>query len=101
MIRGEGNRNQTSEYITVFGKALPEASVYVRGRWDWTNAEAAKKWTEYQQAYTANRTNRALSRKRLLIRGIGPSLQLEFGSQDGKPFSVVGWTMLDSVDGVP
>ena len=101
MVRGEGNRNQTSEYITIFGKAVSNASAWVRGKWDWTNSINSKKWSGEQQAYTVNRTNRALSRKRILVRGIGPALQLEFRSEDGKPFKIVGWTMWDSVDGTP
>lgn len=100
LVRGQGDKNQSSEYITVFGKAVPNGSVYVRGRWDWTNSGNSGKWSTEQQAYTAQRTNRSLSRKRILIRGIGPSIQLAFRSEDGKPFNIVGWNMWDSVDAV-
>lgn len=101
MTRGEGQRNQVSEYITIFGKAEANSSAFVRGKWDWTNSINSKKWSGEQQAYTVNRTGRSLSRKRILIRGMGPTVQLHFRSEDGKTFNIVGWTMWDSTDAVP
>lgn len=100
LTRGQGDKSQSSEYITVFGKAVPNGSAYIRGRWDWTNSSASGKWSTEQQTYTANRSNRSLSRKRILIRGTGPTIQLAFRSEDGKPFNIVGWNMWDSVDAV-
>lgn len=100
MVKGDGNRNQISEYITIFGKKLSTESAFVQGKWDWTNSSASKKWSSEQQVYTVNRTNRSLSRKRIMVRGTGPSLQLQFRSETGKPFNIVGWTMWDSVDAV-
>jgi hypothetical protein len=101
ITRGEGHRNQTSEFITVFGKAVVNSSALVRSKWDWANSITSKKWSGEQQAYTVNRTGRSLSRKRILLRGTGPTLQLHFRSEDGKPFNIVGWSMWDSVDAVP
>ena len=101
MTRGEGDKNQISEYITVFGKAVTDASAFVRGKWDWTNSINSKKWSAEQQAYTVNRSNRSLSRKRILLRGIGPTVQLYFRSEDGKPFNIIGWAAWDSIDARP
>lgn len=101
MIRGEGARSEKSEYITVFANVIEDGSVYVRGRWDWAEDSSTGKWSTEQQGYTVNRDYRDVSRKRLLLRGSGPALQLQFRSQSGKPFELVGWTMWDSVDGVP
>jgi hypothetical protein len=100
-LRGEGHRNQIEEYITVHCKSVVDGSAFVRGKWDWTNSINSKKWSSEQQVYTANRSNRSLSRKRLLFRGMGPSVQLEFRSEEGKPFNIVGWAAWESVDAVP
>lgn len=99
--RGEGHRTQVSEYITVFGKTVTNGSALVRGKWDWANNINSNKWSGEQQWYTAARTGRSLSRKRILIRGSGPTLQLHIRSEAGKPFNLVGWTMWDSVDAIP
>lgn len=99
--KGEGDKSQISEYITVFAKTVPNGSAWVRGKWDWSNNLASKKWSAEQQWYTANRTGRSLSRKRILIRGQGPTIQLHIRSEAGKPFNLVGWTQWDSVDAVP
>lgn len=101
ITKGDGDKNQNQEYITIYGKTMPSASALVRGKWDWTNSLASKKWSSEQQVYTAARTNRSLSHKRILIRGTGPTLQLHFTSETGKPFNIVGWTSWDSVDAVP
>lgn len=100
-LRGEGQRNQTNEYITVFCNAVPNGSALVRGKWDWANNISTKKWSAEQQVYTGMRTNRKLSRKRLLLRGIGPAMQLEFRSEEGKPFEIVGWASWETVDAKP
>lgn len=97
-VRGDGDKNQISEYITVLCKTEVNASAWMRGKWDWANSINSKKWSAEQQVYTGNRSNRSLSRKRLLLRGIGPSVQLEFRSETGKPFNIVGWDAWDSVD---
>lgn len=99
--RGDGNRNQTSEYITVFGRDIPNASAWVRGKWDFANASASNKWSAEQQWYTVNRTGRSLSRKRILVRGIGPTVQISVRSEAGRPFKLVGWSQWDSVDAIP
>lgn len=99
--RGEGQRSQTSEYVTVYGKYSANASALVRGKWDWTNNIGSKKWSSEQQWYTVNRSGRSLSRKRILVRGTGNTIQLHVRSEDGKPFDLVGWTQWDSVDAVP
>lgn len=98
-LRGEGARTQNAEYFTVYCNVVSNGSAYVRGRWDWADDSTVSKWSTEQQAYTANRNYRDVSRRRLLIRGSGPALQLAFRSQDGKPFNVIGWTAWESVDG--
>jgi hypothetical protein len=100
-LRGEGARSQNEEYFTVYANVIENGSVYVRGRWDWADESNTGKWSTEQQGYTANRAFRDVSRRRLLMRGSGPALQLQFRSEAGKPFELIGWAMFESVDGVP
>lgn len=101
IVRGEGARTQNVEYFTVYANVVNNGSVYVRGRWDWAEDSTTSKWTTEQQGYTANRAYRDVSRRRLLMRGSGPALQLAFRSENGKPFEVIGWAAFESVDGTP
>ena len=98
-LRGEGARSQNEEYFTVYANTIENGSVYVRGRWDWADDSVTSKWSTEQQGYTANRAFRDVSRRRLLMRGSGPALQLSFRSENGKPFEVIGWVAFESVDG--
>jgi hypothetical protein len=91
----------TMEYATVFCKVVDNGSIYLQLRWDWANASAANKWSTSQQCYTVNRTNRDVSRKRLLTRGSGPAVQLKFTSQTGKPFNIIGWSGAVTIDATP
>ena len=100
-IRGEGHRSGNMEYITVFGNTVEDGSAYLRGRWDWSNSSASGKWSTEQQVYSSKRDYRDVSRKRLLMRGSGPALQLYFRSESGKPFDLIGWTTFEGVDAVP
>lgn len=99
-VHGEG-RTKNLEYITVFAKTDENNSAYLRTQWDWANAESTAKWSNEQQVYSVNRGNRDVSRKRLLIRGSGPALQLKFTSESGKPFHIIGWSCLETVDAHP
>lgn len=100
-IRGEGAKSQNEEYFTVYANVLENASVYVRGRWDWAEDSSTSKWSTEQQGYSAKRDYRDVSRKRLLMRGSGPAVQFAFRSQNGKPFDIIGWAAFESVDGKP
>lgn len=100
-LLGEGARTQNEEYFTVYANVVDNGSVYVRGRWDWAEDSSTSKWSTEQQGYTANRAYRDVSRRRLLLRGSGPAMQLAFRSENGKPFEVIGWAAFESVDGTP
>lgn len=100
-IRGDGNRTQQEEYLTVFANTVTDGSAFVRSRWDWSNDITTGKWSTEQQVYTSNRTNRNVSRRRLLVRGSGPAVQFYFRSDADKPFEIIGWTAWESTDAVP
>lgn len=100
-VHGEGHKSGNIDYITMFGNYESTSSAYVRARWDWSNSSSTGKWSTEQQVYSSKRSNRDVSRKRLLVRGSGPALQLYVRSQAGKPFDLIGWTSQESIDGNP
>jgi hypothetical protein len=104
-VHAEGNKNFTSEYITVLtkdvtGNGTTDQGAYLSGRWDWTNDTSSKKWSTNQQLY-GNRGYRDVQRRRLIIRGSGPALQLRVSSINGKGFTIVGWSAFESADATP
>lgn len=98
MVRGEGQKRETMEYITVHANQVTDGSFYVQGLWDYANADNSGKWSTPQQGYSVRRPYRDVSHKRLVIRGQGPALQLYVTSESGKPFDIIGWSTTESVD---
>lgn len=99
-VHGEG-RAGSIEYVTVFCNTVSNGSVRLQTKWDWTNSGTSGKWSTPQECYSSARATRDVSRKRLLVRGQGPALQLHFSSVQGKPFSVIGWSSFETVDAIP
>lgn len=105
-IRGEGQKTQQVEYITVFTRNVTNSSCKLQARWDWANTGSSGAWSVAQEAFrqevvSANRPFRDVIRKRLLLRGSGNAVQLYFKSVAGKPFNLIGWSTMESTDSVP
>lgn len=94
-VHAEG-REMGVEYITVFANTMTDASAKIQAKWDWTNSSLSGKWSTKQQVYSSQRPYREVSRKRLLLRGSGPAVQLSFTSDTGKPFNIIGWSSFET-----
>lgn len=99
-VHAEG-RTMNVEYITVLANTEENASAKIQAKWDWTNSSLSGKWSTKQEIYSSQRSYRDVSRKRLLLRGSGPALQLAFTSIDGKPFNIIGWSCFETGDTTP
>lgn len=97
-VHAEGNKSFNNEYITVFSQFVSNGGFYVQGRWDFANSGNTGKYSNKQEGYSTRRWFRDVSRKRLLIRGMGPALKLVFSSRDNKPFYILGWTSWETAD---
>lgn len=96
-IDGQSQRFFQANYIWVFMDTLEDSSCYLQGIWDFTNSNSSGKWSTSQQVYsTALFPSRDVRHRRLKIRGKGKALQLKFESESGKPFSIIGWSILES-----
>lgn len=98
MVHAEGNKDFAIEYATFFSDNADNSGFLVQVRWDWSDDGASGQWSGYQQGYNSGRFHRTVQRRRLLIRGSGPSLQFYIKSQDNKPFSILGWSTWESAD---
>lgn len=92
-ITGETQRFFQSNYVFVFLEQEDDASCFMRGIWDWTTSSDEGKFSVSQQIYNSALTNRVMNFRRLKVRGKGRALQLDFYSETGKPFTIVGWSI--------
>lgn len=95
-IHGDTQRFAQPNYIMVFLDTLEDSSCYVQGVFDFSNSGSSGKWSNTQQLYNENITFRNLNYRRLKIRGKGRAIQLKFTSETGKPFSIIGWSIMES-----
>lgn len=99
-VRGELLRRYQSNWVMILMKEEPSASCYLRGIWDYANTTDSGRYTTRQQVYRTDGT-KDFSRAKCKMRGNGYSLQFEFQSEVGKPFTIVGWTTADTGNNVP
>lgn len=99
-LRGEGNKDQRTSYLTLHSRQESGSSVYLQGVWDYRNNASTKRWSNPQQGYR-NRTNTDFVTRKLKIRGNGLALQIKCYSETNKPFNITGWSILDTVATVP
>jgi len=99
-VPGEGMRQQFGNYINVFCNVAADSSLKLRAKWDYANNSASGEWSSEQEVYVT-RAYRDTLRRRVKLRGRGIACQLNFRSTAGKPFSVIGWSMLETVNPGP
>lgn len=97
-LHGGTQRFFQSNYVFVFLDTEDDASCFMQGIFDFTNSGDSGKWSSRQQIYNDALTYRDVNFRRLKVRGKGRSLQLKFASEDGKPFTVIGWSIWETAN---
>ena len=95
-IHGETQRFFQGNYLFVFLDQDSQGSIFVQTFYDWTVSGNSGKWGSKQQAYPDWQTLQSVNYRRLKTRGKGRAMQLYFESEEGKPFSVIGWSIFES-----
>lgn len=94
-LDGEGMRDIQTDYLHVFLERQSDASLFVQGRYMFSDNGDSGKWSTPQQAYRSTtirgQDHLSTKRARLLIRGHGTALQFYMYSETGKPFTLYGW----------
>lgn len=99
-VRGQAIRKFQTNYAVVFMEDEDDASLYLTGYWDYTNNANSGRVSISQQCYR-NRNYFGMSHRRLKIRGSGLSLQMKFESEEGKPFTLIGWSAFETAGTLP
>lgn len=92
-VLGEGNKAFQSNYVTVNYVPVPQGSAYIQGLWDYALTGNTGRWSSTQQIYSNSDVRYSNRMRKLKVRGQGNALQMRVTSEDGKPFSINGWTM--------
>lgn len=99
-IPGGGMGQQFGNYINVYCNVETNSSVKLRAKWDYSNSANSGEWSSEQEVYVT-RTFRDTLRRRVKLRGRGIACQLAFRSSAGKPFNIIGWSMVETVNQGP
>lgn len=93
-----GKSSQTN-YLCVFTEDDTDGSLLVQARYDWSDNDTSGKWSTPQESYRYIRGNRRVNYSRLKMRGFGRATQYKFYSTTGKPFTLLGWTTIETFNG--
>jgi hypothetical protein len=99
MVETSIQKFMQTNYLFVYLDAIARSSCKVTPRFDWTSSGSSGKWGTVQEAYGTAVNYRNVTVRRLKIRGKGRSIQFKFGSTTGKPFSILGWSIMKSTNG--
>lgn len=99
-VPGEGLKQQFGNYINVFCNTAANSSLRLRAKWDYANSSASGDWSTEQEVYVTKNFRDTL-RRRVKLRGRGIACQLSFRSTSGKPFNLIGWSMVETVNPGP
>lgn len=96
-VRGETMKEGNITYFMPFIEEQEDTSLFVQSIFDYYTLPSSGKWSSKQQCYREGPFNQSVRYRRLKVRGTGKALQLLFTSESGKPFSIIGWSTLETV----
>lgn len=98
-LHGKGITKWQPIYVQVFSNSDFPTAYKIQGIWDYANSGNSGKFSSIQLVQNNSPLYSVVYRKHK-IRGNGISLQFKIQSVTGKPFSIIGWTGIDTTKGV-
>lgn len=100
-ITGHKNHSDTQRmlqpnYLYTFTKSEPNGAIGVQSIFEYTNNPNSGRWSTTQIAYTKPSNMTDVTVRRFKLRGVGRVYQLKFKSILDKPFTVLGWSTMES-----
>ena len=77
--------------VGVYMERAANSSLYMQGRFNWTNSGNSGKWGSKQQCYFERGAEADVCYRTLTVRGVGKSLQLRFECSSAAAARVYGW----------
>lgn len=84
------------QYIFIYSDSN-NGSYKINGLWNFSSSGNSGKWTN-TQIFTLSDTNYSKMFNRVRIRGRGNALQIKITSEDGQPFDLSGWALMESIN---
>lgn len=100
-LAGGGDRRVSNNWVDIFSRLDDPVEYKFQAIWDFANTGSGTgRWSSNQNVSHTD-TNYGNARRRLKVRGHGKALQFRVSSVTGKPFDMLGWTVMQSINGVP
>lgn len=97
-ILGDAQRFGQMNYVWIYLDDVPMSSCFMQSIFDFTTSGNSGKWSSRQQIFNPCLADRSINHRRLKIRGKGKAAQLKFVSEEGKPFSIIGWSSWETIN---
>lgn len=97
-VRGDGNKKSQANYINIYTENEEPSFYTFRATWDYSVSSSSLRWSNPQTISHLSDSRYSYVVRRLKIRGHGLSCQFRVESVAGKPFDIVGWTTLETVN---
>jgi hypothetical protein len=95
-VHGQGQRKFQSNYVYIFVNEIPSQYNF-QGIWNYANTGDSGDWSSQAfQSVIVSDTNYDIKYNRLKVRGEGLALQYKVYSEEGQPFSIVGWSVYET-----
>lgn len=91
-LDGDGQRFFQNNYMVVFLDNVTSGSCFMEPWWEYITSSTSARVGNAQQVYSSDTAFGTMQRK-LKVRGKGRAVQFKFYSEEGKPFSIVGWSI--------
>jgi hypothetical protein len=98
-LRGQAIKKFQPQYIQVYSRLDGNTCGYkIQGIWDYATSPNSGRFSSLQQVNYLGSSNYGTMFKRHKIRGSGYALQFKITSNDGMPFDIQGWAVVDTVN---
>ena len=94
-VHGDAAKDFQSNYVWVYVDDVLDGSCYFQGIRDYATSGNSGKYSTSQQVYV-DLPNRSIQIRKFKVRGQGKTMQLKFRSEQGKPFSITGFSILET-----
>lgn len=99
-VRGQAIRRFQTNYVMVYMDSEDNSSLFLTSYWDYSNNINSGRVSTSQQCYRS-KNYFSISHRKLMVRGSGLSLQMKFTSEEGKPFTLIGWSAFETAGTLP
>lgn len=100
-LAGAGNRRYQANWVDIYSRVEEPVTYKFQAIWDYAKTGSGTGRWSSNQLITHDDTNYSNDHKRLKVRGHGKEMQFRVSSVNDEPFDIIGWTSLQTINGVP